>query len=171
MTEQMLGTKRQLRLAAMLHDTGKVGIPDAILKKPGRLDDECAVMQQHAYLGATLFESGKTPIDKMAYDIAMHHHAWWDGGGYTGNPDVVSPKGEEIPLFARMTTIVDVYDALISRRVYKDAWDPKDAIEVLQKGAGSQFDPNLVEKFISIQPVYMRYLKDISRLNFRNLPF
>lgn len=152
--DEMLSIKGQLRLAAMLHDVGKVGIPDAILKKPGRLDDdERAFMQRHAAMGAKLFEGSDRAIDKMAYEIALHHHAKWDGSGYTGSDEIISPKGEQIPLFARITSIVDVYDALVSKRVYKDAWDSSDALEVLRKDAGTHFDPELVELFAEIQPV------------------
>lgn len=152
--EELLSQKSKLRLAAMLHDVGKVGIPDAVLKKPGRLDDdERAVMNTHAYLGSTLFAGAKSQIDKMAYDIALHHHAKWDGSGYSGCADIKSPAGKDIPLFARITTIVDVYDALVSRRIYKDAWSKDEAIAVLRKDAGSHFDPELVEKFVSILPL------------------
>lgn len=152
--DEMLTKKGQLRLAAMLHDVGKVAIPDAILKKPGKLtDEERAIMQEHAYMGAGLFKDGYSEIDKMAYDIALHHHAKWDGSGYTGTPDIKSPSGKDIPLYARITSIVDVYDALVSRRAYKDAWDPSDAIAVLKRDSGSHFDPELVDLFTTIQPV------------------
>ena len=152
--ETMLSIKSQLRLAAMLHDIGKVAIPDAILKKPGRLDDdERNIMQEHAYQGASLFKNSRNEIDKMAYDITLHHHAKWDGSGYTGNDTIKSPKGEEIPIFARITSIVDVYDALVSRRIYKEAWDESEAINILKKDAGTHFDPELVDEFIKIQPL------------------
>lgn len=150
--EELLATKGVLRLAAMLHDVGKVAIPDAILKKPGRLDDEeRAVMQRHAAMGASLFEGGTDLIDRMARDIALYHHAKWDGSGYTGDPAIPSPAGMDIPLWARITAIADVYDALVSRRCYKDSWDSGKALEILQKDAGTHFDPELVKYFIDIR--------------------
>lgn len=152
--EEMLAVKGQLRLAAMLHDVGKVAIPDAVLKKPGRLDDdERAIMQTHAAQGATLFHGSDHDIDKMAHDIALHHHAKWDGTGYTGDASIVSPAGEDIPLFARITAIADVYDALVSSRCYKEAWDPSRALDILHKDSGTHFDGNLVEIFCGIQDV------------------
>lgn len=150
--EELLATKGILRMAAMLHDVGKVGIPDAVLKKPGRLtDDERQIMQKHAVLGASLFKNASDGMDRMARDIALHHHAKWDGSGYTGDESVPSPAGTDIPLWARITAIADVYDALVSRRCYKEAWDSSKALEVLRKDAGSHFDPELVEYFADIQ--------------------
>lgn len=150
--EELLSTKGVLRLAAMLHDVGKVGIPDAVLKKPGRLDDaERAIMQGHAAKGASLFDGGSDGIDRMARDIALHHHAKWDGSGYTGDEAIPSPSGADIPLWARITAIADVYDALVSRRCYKDAWDSDKALEILQKDAGTHFDPELVKYFLEIR--------------------
>lgn len=152
--EELLATKGRLRLAAMLHDVGKVGIPDAVLQKPGKLDDdERAIMQTHAAQGAGLFEGSDNAIDNMARDIALHHHAKWDGSGYTGAPDIPSPAGGDIPLAARITAIADVYDALVSKRCYKEAWDTSKALEILRKDAGSHFDPELVEHFLVIQDI------------------
>lgn len=152
--EELLAAKGRLRLAAMLHDVGKVGIPDAVLQKPGRLDDEeRAIMQTHSALGAGLFDGSANDIDILAREIALHHHAKWNGEGYTGSPDIPSPAGEDIPLGARITAIADVYDALVSKRCYKEAWDASKALEILQKDAGSHFDPELVEHFLEIQDV------------------
>lgn len=152
--EQILSTKSKLRLAATLHDIGKVAIPDAVLKKPGKLDDdEMKIMRSHAYIGSKLFEGAKSQIDQIAHDIALHHHARWDGKGYSGSEDIKSPAGEDIPLFARITTIADVYDALVSRRVYKAPWDKKDALNELKNGAGSMFDPELVAHFEKVLPL------------------
>lgn len=149
--EEILFTKGQLRLAAMLHDVGKVGVPDAILRKPGRLTpEERVIMERHACLGAGLFENSLHVIDKMARDIAMHHHARWDGKGYTGRKDVPSPGGEAIPLWARITAIADVYDALMSERVYKNAWTADRALQHLRQEAGSHFDPDLIHDFMEI---------------------
>lgn len=163
--EEMLALKGQLRLAAMLHDVGKVAIPDAVLKKPGRLDDEeRAIMQTHAAQGASLFRGSHNNIDKMALDIALHHHAKWDGSGYTGDSAIPSPAGKDIPLFARITAIVDVYDALVSSRCYKEAWDPTRALDILHKDSGTHFDGELVEIFAGIQDIiqaiFNRYRED-----------
>lgn len=163
--EELLAVKGQLRLAAMLHDVGKIGIPDAVLKKPGRLtDEERRIMQTHAAQGASLFAGSPHDIDRMAWDIALHHHAKWDGTGYTGSPDIPSPSGRSIPLWARITTIADVYDALVSRRCYKDSWDSSDALNLLQKDAGTHFDPELVNHFSDIQDViraiFERYMDE-----------
>lgn len=160
--EELLATKGQMRLAAMLHDVGKVGIPDAVLKKPGKLDaDERAIMEEHAFLGAGLFANSMHEIDKMARDIALHHHARWDGKGYTGNTTIPSPKGLDIPLWARITAIADVYDALVSNRSYKKGWPVEKALGILKEEAGSHFDPGLVADFLEItdlvQSISARY--------------
>lgn len=150
--DALLATKSKLRLAAMLHDVGKVGIPDAILKKPGRLDTaERTIMEQHAALGAKLFSGEGSEIDEMARDIVLHHHARWDGTGYTGSESIASPGHGDIPLWARITAIADVYDALASKRCYKDAWEPERAMKILKEEAGSHFDPELVRYFEEIQ--------------------
>ncbi len=139
--------KSQMRLAAMLHDVGKVGIADTILKKPGKLDDtEYAIMKTHCALGAAIFTGGMTEVDRLARDVAEHHHQKWDGSGYTGS-DTPVLRGEDIPLAARITAVADVYDALCSRRSYKDAWTPAQALAVLRKDAGTHFDPEIVSCF------------------------
>lgn len=152
--EELLFTKGQLRLAAMLHDVGKVGVPDAVLKKPGKLtDQERLIMQRHSSLGAGLFDGSEHIIDHMAKDIALHHHARWDGSGYTGRKDTPSPGGEEIPLWARITAIADVYDALVSPRPYRKVWTSREAVAYLRQEAGKHFDPELVEDFRSIMDI------------------
>lgn len=160
--EEVLANKSRLRLAAMLHDIGKVGIPDVILKKPGPLtDEERAVMQTHAALGAGLFNGINNEIEQMVKDIALHHHARWDGKGYTGAKDIPSPAREEIPIWARIVAIADVFDALVSKRCYKDAWDRTRALQTLQMDAGAHFDPELVARFAEIRDlvgaIYQRY--------------
>lgn len=160
--EELLAVKGQIRLAAMLHDVGKVGVPDAVLKKPGKLtDEERVIMQTHAAQGAGLFIDPESEIDLMAQEIALHHHAKWDGTGYTGSSEYPTRAGSDIPLAARITAIVDVYDALVSKRCYKEAWDNEKALEILRKDSGSHFDPELVEHFIAMQEVtlsiYKRY--------------
>ncbi len=148
----------RLRLAAMLHDVGKVGIPDAILRKPDRLtSEEYATMQRHTLIGAGLFRGLRTPFDESAREVALHHHERWDGTGYPGrcDPDVSQRgpsrpidrglAGEEIPLFARIVGLVDVYDALSSPRSYKNAWSESDVVDEIERGSGTHFDPQLVE--------------------------
>jgi len=140
--------KDLLRMAAMLHDAGKVGISDAILKKPGKLDnEEFLQMKKHPEIGAGLFTDEQSDLDKMAGEIALYHHKHWDGGGY---PDF-NVKHNEIPLMARIVAIADVFDALSSRRCYKAAWDMDKVWNELQISAGSQFDPELIRLFLSIQ--------------------
>ena len=148
----------RLATAAMLHDVGKVGIPDAILKKPGRLDDrEFAVMQRHTVIGARLFQGMRTDFDQIAREVALHHHERWDGGGYPGpiaiDADLGEPiepvrrglAGEDIPLFARIVGLADVFDALSSRRSYKEAWSEDQVVGTLREESGKHFDPELVE--------------------------
>ncbi len=158
------GFERQrdrLRIAAKLHDVGKIGISDAILKKPGRLDpDEVRQMQQHTIIGARLFADSPTQFDETARDVVLNHHERWDGAGYPGYVDLdgrplVDPatgqrrtggkRGEDIPLFARIVGIADVFDALSSRRAYKDAWTEESVLEFIRAESGRHFDPELVD--------------------------
>lgn len=158
----------ELRIAAMLHDVGKVAIPDRILKKPGKLDDaEYRHMQTHSILGGRLFADATTPYDEAAREVAIHHHERWDGTGYPGNVDaamiaampaeiesnpVAKPlRGLEIPLFARIVAVADVYDALTSKRAYKDAWTAEQVTEFLRKESGRHFDPELVDIALELE--------------------
>ena len=146
-----------LRIAAMLHDVGKVGIPDAILKKPGKLDDaEYARMQTHTVIGANLFQGLRTEFDAAAREVALCHHERWDGAGYPGlgdpesiaAPDApirVGRAGEAIPLFARIVGLADVFDALSSKRSYKESWPESKVLDVIRAESGRHFDPELVE--------------------------
>jgi response regulator RpfG family c-di-GMP phosphodiesterase len=159
--------KDLLRIAAMLHDVGKVGISDIILKKPAKLnDEEYSIMKTHAQIGASLFADQQSELDQMSMEIALGHHERWDGKGYpgkidlkTGLPEVIDEasgnaigkKQSEIPLMARIVAIADVYDALSSRRSYKEPWTQEDVVNELKNSAGSQFDPELVEQFLSIK--------------------
>jgi len=149
-----------IRLAAMLHDVGKVGIADTILKKPGKLtSEEYTIMKSHTLLGARLFESTTSDIDNLSKEIALHHHERWDGKGYPGEVDLFSGdrisglSGTNIPLASRVTALADVYDALSSSRSYKEAWTEELVFSEIQKCSGSQFDPELVEIFFSIKDV------------------
>lgn len=167
-----------LRMGAMLHDVGKVAISDLILKKPARLDpEEFEIMKQHTFLGARLFAEQFSDFDEAAWVIALNHHERWDGNGYPGhlNPVTGKPipgyenaqgtaigkKGDEIPPFGRIVAIADVYDALCSKRVYKEPWDESRVLETLRDESGRQFDPEMVESFFSIideiQSIMKRY--------------
>lgn len=133
-----------VRRGAYLHDIGKIGIPDAILLKPGPLsDEEWTIMRQHPRYARDLLAS--IPFLKNALDIPYRHHEHWDGSGY---PDGL--KGEEIPLAARIFSVVDVWDALNSNRPYRPAWDPAAAMEYIRKNAGIQFDEQAVATFLHV---------------------
>ncbi|HDK43035.1 MAG TPA: HD domain-containing protein [Desulfobacteraceae bacterium] len=161
--QEIKSTRDLIRLAAMLHDVGKVGIPDAILKKTGRLtDDEFEIIKKHTLYGARLFTSITSELDRMSLEIALNHHERWDGAGYPGcvpevaegsGHGVLQKKGEEIPITARVTALADVYDALCSRRVYKEAWDDERAFAIIRKNSGTQFDPEVVDAFFQITDV------------------
>lgn len=152
-----------LRPAAMLHDVGKIGIPDEILKKPGKLNkDEFELIKLHTIYGANLFESTTSDLDNMCREIALNHHERWDGTGYPGHysgcivlhDTNVQPKcGEDIPLSARIVALADVYDALANKRVYKKAWSMLEIYGLFQEESGKHFDPELVEAFFQITEV------------------
>lgn len=131
--------------ATAMHDVGKLGIAEAILHKPGRLSEqEFAIMKNHSIIGAKLLSGNDSPLLQMARGIALTHHERWDGTGY--------PEGlcrEEIPLPGRIAAICDVFDALTSERPYKIAWDEDQAFSEVEKGKGSQFDPELVDLFLA----------------------
>ena len=151
-TAEILKAKAQLRLAGMLHDVGKVGISDLILKKPGRLDpDERKEMERHSAMGAQLFSDARWDMDTLARDIALHHHQKWDGTGYTGDPNHPARSGTDIPLGARLVAVADVFDALVSRRSYKEPWPVEDALALIREQSGKHFDPEIVEAFMEIQ--------------------
>ncbi|MEW5774999.1 MAG: HD domain-containing phosphohydrolase [Thermodesulfobacteriota bacterium] len=152
--------KDTIRVAAMLHDVGKVGISDKILKKPAKLDDaEFAIIKLHTVYGAQLFAKSTSEMDRMSGDIAMGHHEKWDGRGYPGRiidmwsnpPRVGEPKrGGEIPLEARICALADVFDALTSRRSYKPPWPDEKILAVIREESGRHFDPEVVEAFLQI---------------------
>ncbi|MGE4290854.1 MAG: HD domain-containing phosphohydrolase [Desulfovibrio sp.] len=159
--DEVRRTKDLIRLAAMLHDVGKVGIPDAILKKPGRLDkDEFATIQWHTVFGGALFVNTTSELDTLCLDIALHHHERWDGTGYPGNlHDDLSKvqklctaplAGEDIPFSARICALADVYDALGSERSYKQAWPEERILALIREERGHHFDPQVVDAFFEI---------------------
>jgi putative two-component system response regulator len=130
--------------AAPMHDVGKIGIPDAILRKPGKLDaDEWSVMREHSRIGAKIIGEHPGGLLKMAHNIALYHHEKWDGSGYPHGL-----RGEAIPLEARIVAIADVFDALTSERPYKKAWSVEEAVALIRSEAGRHFEPRLVELFI-----------------------
>lgn len=140
---------KNVTLAAPMHDIGKIKIPDAILNKPGKLtEEEYEIMKKHSEFGAEIIRKTMKDVEEEAYfnvacNMAKYHHERYDGKGY---PDAL--KGEEIPLEARIMALADVYDALISERVYKKAFSKEKAREIILEGAGTQFDPDLVPLFL-----------------------
>lgn len=148
--------------ASALHDIGKVGIADAILLKPGRLTpEEFAEMKKHTVVGQQTLEDvhskfGNNSFIEMGMLIAKYHHERWDGNGY---PDGL--KGEEIPLAARIMAIADVYDALGTKRVYKDAFPQDKCIEIIREGRGTQFDAIIVDAFLEVADTFYRIRKEM----------
>ena len=133
----------QIFYASAMHDVGKIGIPDAVLLKPGAFDaSEWAMMKTHCTLGAKILHKGCSPYVTMGADIALSHHERWDGSGY---PDGLA--GEAIPLAARLMAVADVFDALVSARPYKAALPHAEAREVIRGGRGRHFDPVVVDAF------------------------
>ncbi len=134
--------------ASPMHDIGKIGIPDTILTKDGKLDeDEWKMMTQHPVYGAKIIGTHESGILQMAREVALNHHEKWDGSGYPNGL-----KGEDIPLSARIVAIADVFDALTTDRPYKKAWSVEEAIEYIYDNSGKHFDPVLVESFKSVVP-------------------
>jgi PAS domain S-box-containing protein/putative nucleotidyltransferase with HDIG domain len=133
-----------LREAALLHDIGKVGVPDAVLLKRGPLDgSEREAMKAHTTIGRTILAGSRSEILRTAAEISVSHHEWWDGSGY---PDGL--MGEQIPLSARIVAVADVFDALTHERPYKSAWTIADAVEEIDRMRGRQFDPQVVDAFL-----------------------
>ncbi len=165
-----------IRMAAMIHDVGKVAISDLILKKPGPLSaEEYEIMKTHSYKGAKLLGDIQSDFDEIAATIALTHHENWDGTGYPGHVDIntgkpeqiglngkaLSLKGEEIPIYGRLVALADVYDALCSKRVYKDAWPHENVLKEIRDLSGKKFDPDLVDIFFEsidlIESIRHRY--------------
>jgi putative two-component system response regulator len=147
--------------AAPMHDIGKVGIADKILLKPGRLTpEEFEVMKQHAIFGYELLNGSSSKLLQAAAEIAKGHHEKFDGTGY---PEGI--KGEDIPIFSRIVAVADVFDALTSERPYKRAWEVEAAIDFLNNGAGSHFDPACVKAFLNawddVELVRRKYQEDL----------
>ncbi|AGX87376.1 response regulator [Candidatus Symbiobacter mobilis] len=143
--------------SAPLHDIGKVGIPDRILLKPGRFEpEEFDIMKRHTVLGREAIELAERSLGvevaflRTAKDIAQSHHEKWDGSGY---PDGL--RGDDIPLSARLMAVADVYDALISRRVYKEGMPHEKAVAIIREGQGTHFDPDIASQFLALQNEFL----------------
>jgi HD-GYP domain-containing protein (c-di-GMP phosphodiesterase class II) len=158
-----------------LHDVGKVAISDIILKKPARFTpEEYKIMQHHTVYGAQLFEDPQSSLDNLSKDIALTHHENWDGSGYPGWIDplteeplktdsegnVLGRRETEIPLSGRIVALADVYDALCSKRSYKEPWPEEQVLEEILSLSGTKFDPEIVDIFFEIFP----NIKQVQRL-------
>jgi putative two-component system response regulator len=137
---------RVLELAAPLHDVGKIGVPDAVLRKSGTLDGaERAVMRRHTLIGAKMLTGSDSPVLQLAEQVALRHHERWDGAGY---PHGLT--GDAIPLEARIVAIADVFDALCCTRPYKPPWSVDRAVSEVMDGSGGQFDPDVASAFAGL---------------------
>jgi putative two-component system response regulator len=135
-----------LRHASVLHDVGKLGIPDAILSKPGKLNaDEWEIMKTHTTMGERILRGSQSPLVQMGQTIALTHHERWDGTGY---PHGLA--GTDIPLVGRIAAVCDVFDALLSTRPYKEPWPLERALAEVERSSGSHFDPDVVAAFLPI---------------------
>jgi putative two-component system response regulator len=145
----LLGQSRQsagmLRKAAPMHDIGKIGIPDNVLKKPGAFQpDERATMNQHASMGADILGKSRIPLFQLAAELALSHHEKWDGTGY---PSALA--GDAIPMSGRIVAVVDFFDALTMDRVYRKAFSYEKALAMLLEQRGKAFDPTIVDTFMT----------------------
>ncbi len=149
LTEKM-GVNREvasmMRYASPMHDVGKIGIPDGVLLKPGKLtENEFSVVKLHTVMGASILGGTSLPMLELAREIALSHHERWDGTGYP-----FALKGKDIPVSGRIVAISDVFDALTSNRVYKTAWPIEQALDYIKEQRGKQFDPEVVDAFFEI---------------------
>jgi putative two-component system response regulator len=141
--------------AAPLHDVGKLAIPESILLKPGRLTpDEFEQVKSHTTTGGAILADGSSEVLRTAREIALTHHEWWNGHGYPAGL-----AGEEIPLCGRIVAVADVFDALTHERPYKDAWPIDQAVDEIRSLRSSQFDPDVVEVFMELEPDAMAHLR------------
>ncbi|HQL04872.1 MAG TPA: HD-GYP domain-containing protein, partial [Treponemataceae bacterium] len=165
--------KKSLCIASMMHDIGKLLIPEEILEKPSKLSaDEFIIIKKHVVYGYELLKNSPGRVMEIAQKIALEHHEKWDGSGYLGK------KADEIDLYSRLMAVADVYDALVSRRSYKQKWEPKDAYDEIIRGSGSHFDPMIVsifqkkyDLFYSVVQKYPDSPQDEDLRNTDNLPF
>lgn len=152
------GTAELLYHASPMHDVGKIGIPDNILTKPGKLNpEEWVEMKKHPALGAEIIGIHEDPLLMAARDIALTHHEKWDGTGYP-----LGLAGDSIPLFGRIVALADVFDALTSQRPYKKAWPVEEAVALIQKERGAHFDPQMVDAFIRALPQILQHKEGLA---------
>ena len=145
-----------LRYASPLHDIGKVAVPDAILRKPGKLTpEEYEEMKRHPEYGAKVLENAESRLLKLAYRISIAHHERWDGSGYPKGL-----KGDAIPVEAQIVSVVDVFDALVTKRVYKDAWALEETVKYISDQSGRQFSPLAVDGFLKAFPQIQHLLAE-----------
>lgn len=146
--------------ASPMHDIGKIGIPDKVLMKPGKLDaDEWETMKTHVDIGVEILSGSNSELMNMAAEVAQNHHEKWDGSGY--------PKGiagEDIPFTGRVVALADVFDALTTERPYKDAWPVEEAVQFLKEQSGQHFEPRLVEHFLEILPDILKVRNQYTEL-------
>jgi HD-GYP domain-containing protein (c-di-GMP phosphodiesterase class II) len=164
-SDEIKKTKDMLRISAMLHDLGKIAISDTILRKPGKLEPaEYQTMQFHTIYGARLFENSDSELDLLSAEIALNHHERWDGQGYPGKiADIYADRvqigagkqGEEIPIHGRIVALADVYDALVSKRAYKESLPEDRVLDYIREESGKGFDPEVVEAFFAIHEVIL----------------
>ena len=141
-----------VRVAAPMHDIGKIGVPDQILRKPGKLTpEEFEIVKKHTLIGASILDGSDIPLIQMARDIALNHHERWNSKGY---PNGIG--GKEIPKYARIVAIVDVYDALVSPRVYKPALSEEETLEIMKAERGQHFDPEIFDVFLALVPEFRK---------------
>ncbi|HET8707378.1 MAG TPA: HD domain-containing phosphohydrolase, partial [Pseudomonadales bacterium] len=146
------GLAEDLLNAAPMHDVGKIGIPDSIMLKPGKLtEEEFAIMKRHPEIGAEILGESESRLLQMARLVALYHHEKWDGSGYPHGL-----VGEAIPIEARIVALADVFDALTSKRPYKEAWSVEAALDYIQQQAGKHFDPQLVELMLQHMPTILQ---------------
>ncbi len=144
--------------ATPMHDIGKIGIPDHILLKPGKLtDEEFDIMKKHCEYGSNIIGDHSSEILKMAKEVAISHQEKWNGRGYPNHL-----KGEDIPLVSRIAAVADVFDALTSVRPYKKAWAVEDAVALIKKESGEHFDPRIANAFIKVLPEILKVKKQFS---------
>jgi putative two-component system response regulator len=153
-----------LAYASPMHDIGKIGIPDRILLKPGKLDeDEWVIMRQHTVFGAKILEGSDIEFIKLGEEIALSHHEKWDGSGYPCHL-----KGEEIPLAGRIVAIADVFDATTSHRPYrKEPFSVEESLAMIQESVGSHFDPEVAKAFFSARDEILKIKQEYGSQNIK----
>lgn len=160
LAEEIGLTREQCQLilqASPMHDVGKIGVPDEILLKPGKLNEkEWAIMKKHPEIGAEILSGSHSTVIQMAETIALTHQERWNGSGYP-----FGLKGEEIPLAGRIVALCDVFDALTSKRYYKEAFSIEKTMQIIEEGRGKDFEPQLVDAFKKILPVMIRIVKGL----------